>query len=51
MGTDFVFEDLRPENLPVASLRASGSPRRSDGDDVFVIEATPATEREAADNG
>lgn len=50
MGTDFAFEDLRPENLPLHRYALVGS-ETIDGDDVFVIEATPATEREAADNG
>jgi hypothetical protein len=50
MGTDFAFEDLRPENLSVHSYTLVGS-ETIDGQDVFVVEATPASSREAADSG
>jgi hypothetical protein len=48
MGTDFTYEDLRPEDLAVNRYALVG--RESvDGQECFVIEATPATERQAAD--
>jgi hypothetical protein len=50
MGTDFAFEDLRPENLLLHTYTLVGSDTLDDHD-VFVIEATPATSREAADSG
>ncbi len=50
MGTDFAFEDLQPENLAVHAY-ALVAPERLDGVDCFVIDATPATERQAADSG
>ena len=50
MGTDFSYEDLRPENLSlhVYNLLASET---VDGQDCFVIEALPATEKEAEAGG
>jgi len=48
MGTDFTYEDLRPENLPVNKYTLGGS-ERVDGQDCWVIEAVPATERQASD--
>jgi len=50
MGTDFAFEDLRPENVGVHRYTAVGS-EAIDGRDCVVIEAVPATERQAADSG
>lgn len=50
MGTDFAFEDLRPENLGLHAYTLSGS-ETIDGKDVFVIEATPVNAREGADSG
>ncbi|MGH7353487.1 MAG: outer membrane lipoprotein-sorting protein [Candidatus Rokuibacteriota bacterium] len=50
MGTDFAFEDLRPENLTVHAYALTGS-ETLDGVDCFVIDATPSTERQAADSG
>jgi outer membrane lipoprotein-sorting protein len=50
MGTDFAFEDLRPEALSVHRYEVVGS-ETVDGADCWVIEATPATERQAADSG
>lgn len=50
MGTDFSFEDLRPENLDLHQYTLVTS-ERLDGQDVFVIEAEPANSREAADSG
>ena len=50
MGTDFAFEDLRPE--PVAANKyALLASEVVDGHDCHVIEAVPATERQAADSG
>jgi hypothetical protein len=50
MGTDFSFEDLRPENLSLHNYTLIGS-ETIDGQDCFVIEAVPATERQASDSG
>jgi hypothetical protein len=50
MGTDFAYEDLRPENLALHTYAMVGS-ETIDGKDVFVVEATPANSREAADSG
>jgi hypothetical protein len=50
MGTDFAFEDLRPESLAVHTYTLAGS-EAVDGHDCFVIEAAPATERQADDSG
>ncbi len=50
MGTDFAYEDLRPENVAVNRYALVGS-EAIDGADCFVIDATPATERQAADSG
>src|SRR5262249_54745365 len=50
MGTDFACEDLRPENVGVHRYTAVGS-EAIDGRDCVVIEAVPATERQAADSG
>ncbi|MGH7390321.1 MAG: outer membrane lipoprotein-sorting protein [Candidatus Rokuibacteriota bacterium] len=48
MGTDFTYEDLRPENLAVNRYTLVGR-ERVDGQECFVVEAVPATERQAAD--
>ena len=50
MGTDFAFEDLRPENLELNRYSLVGS-EALEGQDCWVIEAVPATERQAADSG
>jgi len=50
MGTDFAFEDLRPENLELNRYSLVGS-EAVEGQDCWVIEAVPATERQAADSG
>ena len=50
MGTDFTYEDLRPENLALHTYTLAGQDT-VDGKDCFVIEALPATDREAADSG
>jgi outer membrane lipoprotein-sorting protein len=50
MGTDFAFEDLRPESLSLYKYALIGS-ESIDGQDTFVVEAEPATSREAADSG
>ncbi len=48
MGTDFSYEDLLPENLSLHRYTLVG--RESvDGQECFVVEAVPATERQAAD--
>ncbi len=50
MGTDFTFEDLRPENLALHTYTLVGSETLA-GRDCYVVEAVPATERQAADSG
>ena len=50
MGTDFAFEDLRPEPVAANKYALLGS-EVLDGHDCHVIEAVPATERQAADSG
>lgn len=50
MGTDFAFEDLRPEALAANRYALLGS-EALDGHDCHVIEAVPATERQGADSG
>jgi uncharacterized protein len=50
LGTDFAFEDLRPEALGAHRYESAGS-EVLDGQDCWVIEAFPATERQAADSG
>jgi outer membrane lipoprotein-sorting protein len=50
MGTDFAYEDLRPENVAAHTYALVGS-EAVDGADCFVIDATPAGERQAADSG
>ena len=48
MGTDFTFEDMRPENVAVNRYTLAGS-EAVDGQDCWVIESVPANERQAAD--
>jgi Outer membrane lipoprotein-sorting protein len=50
MGSDFAYEDLRPESLAANTYTLAGS-EAVDGVDCWVVEATPATERQAADSG
>jgi outer membrane lipoprotein-sorting protein len=50
MGTDFTFEDLRPENVSAHKYNVTGS-EAVDGQDCWVIEALPATDKHAADSG
>jgi outer membrane lipoprotein-sorting protein len=50
LGTDFAFEDMRPEAIAAHRYESAGS-ETLDGQDCWVIEAFPATERQAADSG
>jgi outer membrane lipoprotein-sorting protein len=50
MGTDFSYEDLRPENLALHVYSLVGA-ESVEGQDCHVVEARPATERQAADSG
>ena len=50
LGTDFAFEDLRPEALAAHRYESAGA-ETLDGQECWVIEAFPATERQAADSG
>jgi hypothetical protein len=50
MGTDFTYEDLRPENTAVNTYTLAGT-ETIDGQECWVIGSVPATEREAADTG
>jgi outer membrane lipoprotein-sorting protein len=50
MGTDFAFEDLRPENL-TAHKYAVLATETVDGQPCWVIEAVPANAKQAADSG
>src|SRR5438477_6369880 len=48
LGTEFSYEDLRPEALAAHRYESAGA-AVVDGQDCWVIDALPATEREAAD--
>ena len=50
MGTDFSYEDLRPEPLDAYAYKLLGS-ESCDGKSCFVIEAVPKTEKEKQDSG
>jgi outer membrane lipoprotein-sorting protein/Ni/Co efflux regulator RcnB len=50
LGTDFAYEDLRSENVAANAYALVGA-ETVDGADCFVIDATPATERQASDSG
>jgi hypothetical protein len=50
MGTHFAFEDLRPESLPLHRYTLVG-PEACDGRECWVIDAVPASDRQAADSG
>ena len=49
MGTDFTYEDLRPENLAVNRYTLTGR-ETVDGQECFVVDAMPATDKHAADS-
>ena len=50
MGTDFSYEDLSPENLALHTYALLGS-ESVDGNDCYVVEARPSSERQAVDSG
>jgi hypothetical protein len=50
MGSDLAYEDLRPENLALHRYTLERS-ERVDGHDCFLIEAVPATPRQATESG
>jgi outer membrane lipoprotein-sorting protein len=50
MGTDFAYEDLRPETLTAHRYTLAGADT-IDGQACFVVDAAPATDRQAADSG
>jgi hypothetical protein len=50
MGSDFAYEDLRPENLALHSYTLVGT-EVVDGHPCFLVEARPTSERQAADSG
>ena len=50
MGTDFSYEDLRPEPLDSYEYKLVGS-ENIDGKPCFVIEAFPKTDKEKQDSG
>ena len=50
MGTDFSYEDLRPEPLDSYSYKLVGS-ETCDGKPCYVIEAVPKTDKEKQDSG
>jgi len=50
MGSDFAYEDLRPENLSIHTYTVVAG-EQLDGHECWVIEAVPVTERQAADSG
>ena len=50
MGTDFSYEDLRPEALDAYTYKLVGS-ETCDGKPCFVVEAVPRTEKEKQDSG
>ncbi len=50
VGSDFTFEDLRSEPVALNRYTVAGS-AVLDGQECWVIEAGPATERQAADSG
>lgn len=50
MGTDFSFEDLRPEPLDAYEYKLLGT-EGCDGKPCFVVEAVPKTEKEKQDSG
>jgi len=50
MGTDFAYEDLRPENLDTHTYNLLGS-EVVGGQDCYVVEALPSTDQEKAESG
>lgn len=50
MGTDFAFEDLRPENLSLHTYNLVGS-EMVDDQDCYVVEALPASDKQAGESG
>lgn len=50
VGSEFAFEDLRPEALALHRYSLVGSDA-VDGQECWVIEAVPATDRQASDSG
>jgi hypothetical protein len=50
MGTDFAYEDLRPENPPANRYTLAGT-EALEGAECLVVESVPATDRHAADTG
>jgi outer membrane lipoprotein-sorting protein len=50
MGTDYAYEDLRPESTAVNTYTLVGT-EAVDGAECFVLEAKPRTERLLADSG
>lgn len=50
MGTDFAYEDLRPENLDTHSYNLLGS-EAVGGKDCYIVEALPSTDQEKAESG
>lgn len=50
MGTDFAFEDLRPEALRLHKYALLGT-EPVEGQECWVIEAVPATDKQASDSG
>jgi hypothetical protein len=50
MGTDFAFEDMRPERLDAHEYKLTKS-ESVDGHDCYVIEAVPSTDKEKKESG
>lgn len=50
MGTDFAYEDLRPENLDSHTYNLVGS-EVVGGKDCYVVEALPSTDQEKSESG
>lgn len=50
MGTDFAYEDLRPENLAAHEYELLRQ-ETVDGQPTWVVEAVPATDKEEKDSG
>ena len=50
MGTDLAFEDLRPENLDEHTYTLTGT-ETVEGQECYVIEALPATDKEKKSSG
>jgi hypothetical protein len=50
MGSDFAFEDMRPENLDSHSYEIKGE-ENVDGHNCWIVEALPSTPKEAKDSG